>query len=735
MIPPGVEVDNCQRTAIVGLGGVGKTQVALEAAFQVRDSHPDCSIFWVPAVDSSSFENAYRKIGDLLRIDGINEKDADAKILVKTALSQCADSWLLIIDNADNTELLFDHNTGLINYLPSSWNGSILFTTRNREIISRLDIPETNVLAIEEMSENEALELLTLHLNQSQMQDMECTRKLAESLGYLPLALRQASAYMAKTRISTSKYLDLCQSSDRNMIELLSRDFEDRHRYKEAENSIATTWLISFRDIEDHYPLAADYLKFMSFLGQKDIPQTLLPPADVINMEEALGVLKAYAFISEREECSTYDMHRLVQLATLNWLTKKGDLSEWSTRALQRLAEVFPFPEQANRDICMRYLPHARCVLEFEKVVDDQVAVSNLLAVVGLSLRHLGQYRDAEAIHRRELEIRERMQGPEHPNTLDSVNDLAIVLSRLGKHDEAEAMHRQAVEIKEKVLGPEHPSTLNSMNSLAVSLSHLGKHGKTEKMHRRVLETKKILGPVNVYTLTSFHNLAVELFRQGKYEAAEAMHRRALNIREKVLGSEHPVTLESVNSLASTLYKTGKHDEAVALHRRALEIREKVLGPEHPDTLNSVNNLGFALSRPGKYEEAETMHRRALEIRERVLGPEHPNTINSANNLAIVLCHLGRYDEAEAMHQRVLEMREKVLGPEHPHTLNSVGDLGFVLKLQGSYEEAEAMYRRVLEGRQKMLGPAHPHTIESLNKLASVVEHQGNLKRQIFVGS
>ena len=140
-IPPGTHPDNCQRTTIEGLGGVGKTQIALEAAFRIRNEHPDCSVFWIPAVDASSFENAYREIGRALRVKGVNEDKADIKALVKAAL--CRESvgrWLLIVDSVDDVDL-FIGSSGLSDYLPFSKLGSILFTTRNHEAVVRLDIP------------------------------------------------------------------------------------------------------------------------------------------------------------------------------------------------------------------------------------------------------------------------------------------------------------------------------------------------------------------------------------------------------------------------------------------------------------------------------------------------------------------------------------------------------------------------------------------------------------------
>ncbi|KAH7116305.1 hypothetical protein EDB81DRAFT_892443 [Dactylonectria macrodidyma] len=133
IITPSADPDDCQSIVIEGLGGVGKTQVAIEAAYRVRDEHPDCSVFWVPAVNSISFENAYRDIGQRLKVQGIEEDKADVKALVKTALDSKMGSWLLIIDNADDMELLFGNN-GLSDYLPFNPIGSILFTTRNHEV-------------------------------------------------------------------------------------------------------------------------------------------------------------------------------------------------------------------------------------------------------------------------------------------------------------------------------------------------------------------------------------------------------------------------------------------------------------------------------------------------------------------------------------------------------------------------------------------------------------------------
>jgi hypothetical protein len=362
-IPPNKERDDCQRTALEGLGGIGKTQIALEAAFRIRDDYPDCSVIWVPAIDATTFENAYRDVGRRFGIVGIDEEKADVKVLVKAALSrEDFGRWLLIIDSADDMDLFFGP-TGLSDYLPFSNTGSILFTTRNHQNTVKLDIPERGILSVTEMSRAEAIKLLQVNLKENQIRDTKSTTNLLKFLAYLPLAIKQASAFMAQTGMTTTKYLGHCQSSDKIFIKLLSKDFEDRGRYKGVKNPVVTTWLISFEHICRN-PFAARYLRFMSFFAEKDIPKSLLPPADdELQKDEAIGVLKAYAFITQRGEQDLFDIPRLVHLVMRNWLEENGEQQEYATEVMQYVAKTFPLPEHENRDVWMKYLPHVQAVL------------------------------------------------------------------------------------------------------------------------------------------------------------------------------------------------------------------------------------------------------------------------------------------------------------------------------------------------------------------------------------
>jgi hypothetical protein len=278
--------DGCQRVAITGLGGIGKTQIALEAAFRIQKAIPDCPVFWISAVSNASFEKCLHDIGQALQLPGINENEVDIKSLVKEFLSkESAGRWLLIIDNADDIEMLYSktnegiensNSPGLLDYLPFSQKGSILFTTRNQA--AAVKQAGVNVIRVKEMSRDDSQKLLeTSLLEKSLMGGQDVILKLLDNLTHLPLAIKQATAYMNQNTMSVSDYLKLYEEDGEELIYLLNTEFEDHGRYKETKNPIALTWLISFRQISSRDPLAKEYLCFMSFVAQQDIPHSLLP--------------------------------------------------------------------------------------------------------------------------------------------------------------------------------------------------------------------------------------------------------------------------------------------------------------------------------------------------------------------------------------------------------------------------------------------------------------------------
>ncbi|KAH8684353.1 hypothetical protein BGZ60DRAFT_502573 [Tricladium varicosporioides] len=707
-----------QRVAITGLGGVGKTQIVLEYAYRTKETSPGCSVFWVPASSNASFEKGYSDIAECLKITGITKENANVKQLVKAALSQeSTGPWILIIDNADDVDVLFKkgddlESLPLIDYLPASCKGSIIFTTRTRK--AAVKQAGSDIIQVDEMSQDDAMEFLRKSLLRTdRLTENGPAIKLFELLAYLPLALSQA------------------------------------RRYREVKNPVAATWLISFRQICQQDELAGDYLSFMACLVRQNIPQSILPiPPSKKKAIDAIGTLTAYSFITKHDLDNLFDVHRLVHIATRNWLRNESKLTVWTDKALVRLADIFPSGDHENRATWSAYLPHACNVLAQDHVeVMSGTKWIELLDNVGWCLNNTGQYREAEKIHRQALDLCSEVLGPEHPHTLRSMCYVAAALSKQGNYQEAEKMHRQELDLCSKVLGPEHLDTIASMGHVAGTLGDQGNYQESEQMHRRVLDLSlkfqgkyreaqqihqqvlelrtKVLGPEHPRTLTSMSHVATALSDRGSYKEAEKMRRQVLELHIKVLGPEHPNTLASMGHVATALSDQGNYREAEQMHRQTLELYIKVLGPEHPHTLTNMSHLAGTLSDQGKYQEAERMHRQELDLCSKVLGPEHPDTVTSMSCVATALSEQGNHQEAGRIYRQVLELYKKMLGPEHPHTLTSMSNIATALSKQGEYQEAERIYRQVLELYVKVLGPEHPHTLIGMSHVATALSNQG----------
>ncbi|PSN59063.1 TPR domain protein [Corynespora cassiicola Philippines] len=779
--------------ALVGLGGVGKSQLAIEYAYQTRERSAETWVLWVHASSAARFEQSYRDIADRVKMFGRKDPKADIFKLVHDWLCNSKERWLLVLDNVDDARFLVDipiaerdgaadpRNTPkpLRSYIPQSERGSVLVTTRNKGAALRL-VERRNIISVQPMNDVQASALFEKKLEKEE--DPIDIDKLVEALEYMPLAIVQAAAYITQraSRCSVRQYLDEFRRSERKRTSLLIRDEGQLRRDWEAKNSILVTWQISFEHIQQTRPSAADLLSLMSFFDRQGIPADLLrgraAQTGVIEQQEQeaddpssgeegdttsqssegdngfeddVVALRNFCFISIERNSRNFEMHALVQLATRMWLNSNN-----------QMGQEFPCGSFENRARCQALFPHVASIFgekpaeedllqdwaqvlsnagwylwmkgqykEAEgvarKAVETRESIAGHDAVLTLC-SYQGKYEAAEAMNRRALEGREKALGNEHPDTLTSVSNLALVLRDQGKYDKAEKLIRQALERKKNALGEQHLSTLTSVSNLALVLRDQGKYDKAEKLILRVLEgRKKELGEQHPDTLTSISNLALVLRDQGKYDKAEKLNWRALEGREEELGEKHPSTLAGVSNLALVLRDQGKYDEAEKLIRRALEGYENELGDQHPDTLTSVDNLAGVLQYQEKYDEAEKLIQRALEGRKKELGEQHPDTLTSMSNLALVLRYQGKYGEAEKLNRRALEGSEKGLGAEHPDTLTSVSNLALVLRDQGKYEESEKLIRRALEWRENELGEQHPSTLTSVNNLALVLQYQG----------
>jgi tetratricopeptide (TPR) repeat protein len=711
--------------AITGLGGMGKTQIVLELAYRAREKNQDCSVFWVPATNAESLQQAFIDIGQQLGILRSEDEQANVKKLVQGHLSQQSmGQWLFIVDNVDDMDMW---NNELKAYLPKSQQGCVICTTRNRKVAIKI-AAAPNVIEVPEMDEEMAMQLLgTSLVHQELLASREDALKLLEQLTFLPLAIVQAATYINENGIVLSEYLSLLEEQEQDVVELLSEEFEDDGRYEDIKNPVATTWLISFEHIRQIDPLAAEYLSFISCVDPKDIPQSLLPPAQSRKKEtDALGTLDAYSFVSKRAVAEILDVHRLVHLAMRNWLRREELLADWGAKTMRRLQGVFPENDHRNRGIWRLYLAHARYVLEDESPEDDEEERRELTRKFARCLYSDGRYNEAEPWQVRMMETSKRVLGDEHPDTLTSMANLASTYSNQGRWTQAEELGVQVMETRKRALGDEHPDTLTSMANLALTYSKQGRWTQAEELQLQVMETsKRVLGDEHPDTLSSMANLASTYWNQGRWTQAEELGVQVVETSKRVLGDEHPDTLTSMANLALTYSNQGRWTQAEELGVQVVETSKRVLGDEHPDTLTSMANLASTYWNQGRWTQAEELQLQVMETSKRVLGDEHPSTLTSMANLASTYWNQGRWTQAEELEVQVMETRKRVLGDEHPDTLKSMANLASTYWNQGQWTQAEELGLQVMETRKRVLGDEHPSTLTSMANLASTYWNQG----------
>ncbi|RAO74243.1 uncharacterized protein BHQ10_010255 [Talaromyces amestolkiae] len=330
--------------AITGLGGVGKTAVAIELAYQLRDADPDCSIYWIPCTSQTSVEQAYSDIARRLRLPS----QTDVKTAVKEYLSQTiSGKWILIFDNADSEHMWMKDDNALQAFVPDKECGRTLFTSRNGQLA--IDLADSNIVEVVEFDLEIATEFLQRSLlQQNLLNDHNTVLSLLSKLTFLPLAITQAVAFINKNQIGLSTYIEILEKQEMEMIDLLSENFQDKWRYKDVQNPVASTWWISFQQIQQSNPLAGEYLSFMSCIDPRDIPQYILPPAASENEKiKAIGLLKSYAFVTDSElaEGKLLNLHRLVYIATRNFMRKSLTLENQILRTFAQLESTILLTE------------------------------------------------------------------------------------------------------------------------------------------------------------------------------------------------------------------------------------------------------------------------------------------------------------------------------------------------------------------------------------------------------
>ena len=635
--PAAVTQASVGRAAVRGMGGVGKTSLAIEYAHRYRNLY--AGVCWCPAELRTGLLTSLAGLAVSLTASSVEE--ADVEKAAKAALSRLAEQramWLLVYDNTTCPENIAD-------LLPSA-GARLLITSRFSDWNAWADEVALDVLPPEQG--------VALLQNRTGRNDATGALALADALGHLPLALDHAAAFCRRTQLSFAEYADKAEK----LIITTPRGVE-------YPRSIAATFDLAIDQAVAQCPAAEALMAYLAQCAPERIPMMLIRGS--MEDTEALNALSALTEVSLAKHDPFGDgapaltVHRLVHRLARARAVAKGLAQSASECIIERLAAIYPHQQYAfdlpSWPLCDQLTPHVLAWREnySEGASSLALKVADLLNRVGTYFHGRAAYPQAVPLISDAVAIREKLLGPDHPLTAQSLGDLARVFSYQNDFSFARPLLERALAIREKVLGPDDPATAQSLGDLA-----------------RVLRY------------------------QNNFSGARPLLERALAIREKTLGADHPDTAKSLNNLARFLQATGDMLGARELLKRGLAICEKALGPHHYHTAASLNNLGLLLRAQDEHGKALPLFERALVIYEAALGPEHPTTNRVRSNAARVYLALGNPAVALGLAKSALQSHEKLLGRNHYLTTVSAGVAAAALKALGRTEEAGALRKQYI---------------------------------------
>jgi tetratricopeptide (TPR) repeat protein len=590
--------------ALYGLGGVGKTELALHYADAYRDRYG--LIGWITA---GSPENIDAGLAALAARIHPEIGHATTTVATEWALSwlQTHSGWLLVLDNVEDAR----HVESLLGQLN---NGHILITSR-RDNWRRLATP----IKLEVLTPEAAIDLI---LQETGEPDSETAGEIAAELGHLPLALEQAAAYICETRISPRRYLELLRDRPARMYATVSGAGD-------AQRTVARVWDIALSAIEARNPNAARLLNILAWYAPEGIPRALIAPdEDRAGVDEAISLLASYSMIDLTAE--TVNIHRLVQSILVSRQAAlqgtERDEQEGRTLALCWLVSVVPEDPQsdiAGWSLWRNLIPHIDAIAQRA----EQGLLGSLLSAASIFLLTQGAYLHALEYAERSLRIYEAARGPTDPDVAAALGNLASVYKELGHADRALPLQERALMIAEMTLGRDHPEIAPRLGNLALVYKEL-----------------------------------------GRMREALSLETRALAIVESALGSDHPKVATASGNLATTYRKLGYLGAALFLWKRSLRISEMALGPDHPDIATALGGLALIYKDLGRMREALSLETRALAIVESALGPDHPKVATRLARLGLTYHSLGRNEEAQKTARRAYACARNGLGNAHPTT-------------------------------------------------------------------
>lgn len=735
--------------ALQGMGGVGKTQLAVEYAHQFQTDYD--LVWWVGAEQPVMIRSALATLAPQLRLTEsgpLRTEDAVALVLDALRRGEPYRRWLLVFDNAESPELI----RPLIPHGP----GHVIVTSRDRGWLGQVDAIEVDVF-----DRAESTQFLQRRVPGITPND---AYELADALGDLPLALEQAGALQFETGMAAQEYLQLFrEASGRLLAESQPTDYP---------TSVAAVWSLSMSRLQEQSQFALRLLRRCAFFGPEPISLEMLDRGRYIldsdfgtEMQDRLAVSRAireigrYALARIDSSARTLQVHRLVQIAIRNELSEE-DQRKISNEVHQLLIAADPgepdvpvnwlqfgqlLPHIVPSEVYRSTLPPARRLIETivrylnyagdptiglveaDRALAVWIADSgpddpDVLVLQGIKsdiLWALGRYRDAYELRRPTLEAITRVLGPNHEETLYILNGHGADLRARGDFDQAWQLDEDSLTRHRTVFGEEGRPTLRAANNLAVDYGLIGSYERAlETDQRNLADQRAVAGGDDLWVIHSMSAVARDLRQAGRYlearqlaEQANLLYRDLVQRRE--LRVDHPLVLLAAKDLSVARRKAGDFAGALELAREVYDRYTSAppFGSEHPDSLAAAISLGNAQRVASDPNEATERIEKTIRRFRDVLGPEHPYTYGSALNLALVYRQLERVKEAETLLIEARAGLQSRLGARHHYTLTCVANLATVRAVLGHPDEALSLGEPTLAAFRQLLGPEHPHTL------------------------
>lgn len=718
--------------AITGLKGIGKTQLAIELAYRMRDRNIKSQIIWITCTNTESTKERYSKNASALEIPRSSPKD-DGEYFEPYFSEDTQDS-LLILHNVND----WDVWKAFKDILPQERRRyRILATTHNQQIAT--EIASSRVVVLGELDEESAVGLLYNELeNKALLKDRSTTTALLDQLAYLPLAITQAAVYLNENpALLLSEYLHSIGRKESEAIGFPSNNFRGDCDQIDMADAINTTWFDSFSQLQAINPSAADYLKVMACVDSQDIPIAILPPLhDLLEASKARELLQNFHFLDKRTTVdSLFRLHPIVRMAARSWMRQSHEFEKYQQKVVARLEELLPDSCDDNRELWRQYLPHVMFVLK-GRLVQVGTEYNDLPWKTAHYLWNNGRFKEAQTISIDFMIQRREKYGDQDHSTLAYMSWVAYTFSELWQWQMARELEMHVFAARKQLLGIEHTDTISSMAHLARIYAAEGQWSRAEEMHLQLMDISKQQSHTdNLIVLELLSEVATtfRMFRKRKEELAIRLY--AFKAHEHLEGY-HPDTMAKNHemALAHYAYSSAGMENAKEIFGRIIEmwrggqtndrsaraIDEQTFGPNHAVAMASIECLARIHEDQRDWDKAEKVQTTAIESYREVLGSQHPYTLNAISQLARIYQRQDRWDEAGALLSEIVEASRSDQFLNYPSIWQNMFDLADIYEQQGRQEEAERMKQQAIKIKPSghVLGPTYSHFLARMQSLS-----------------